>query len=64
MENWYIILDYQSLILLVIISLNIIQSEILAYNGFLKAAGTFFSKKKCPAHANGYTTNGTNGERS
>ena len=37
------------------------QSANLAFHGFLNAAGLFLSKKKCPLHANGYTTNGTKG---
>lgn len=39
-------------------SLNIIQSHAFAHRGLLNAAGLFFSKKKCPDQANGYTTNG------
>jgi hypothetical protein len=34
------------------ISLNITQSPIRLYNGWRKVAGRFFSKKKCPTHAN------------
>lgn len=39
-------------------SFNITQSDALAQRGFLKAAGLFFSMKRCPLHAKGYTTNG------
>jgi hypothetical protein len=40
------------------ISLSITQSDAFAHKGFLNAAGLFFSIKKCPLHAKGYTTNG------
>jgi len=40
------------------ISNSIIQSQILAFTGLLKAAGLFFSKNIWPDQANGYTTNG------
>ena len=33
-------------------SLNITQSPMNEYSGCLKVAGRFFSKKKCPTHAN------------
>ena len=39
-------------------SLSITQSEAFAHNGFLNAAGLFFSIKKWPLQANGYTING------
>lgn len=41
------------------ISLSITQSDAFAHKGFLNAAGLFFSMKKCPLHAKGYTTNGS-----
>jgi len=41
-------------------SQNIIKSHILALIGSLKAAGLFFSNKKCPVHAKGYTIKGVN----
>lgn len=33
------------------------QSPIKLYNGYLNVAGRFFSKKKCPTHANAYPVN-------
>ena len=41
-------------------SFNIIQSHIFAHKGLEKAAGLFFSKKKCPLQAKGYTIKGAN----
>ena len=35
-----------------------LKSEINDQNGYLKVAGLFFSKKKCPTHAKPYPTTG------
>ena len=47
-----------------IISFNITQSHAFAHKGLDQAAGLFFSKKKCPDQANGYTMNGVNNNNS
>jgi hypothetical protein len=41
-------------------SLSITQSQAFAHKGREKAAGMFFSKKKCPDQAKGYTIKGDN----
>lgn len=59
--NYYKVLSFEASNdnLLESISKYILKSDFKLHKGYLNVAGLFFSKKKCPTHANPYPAIGT-----